>query len=496
MKRKQASGSLCAGVAKVDITNEAKDVIVSDPLYAKALVLDDGETKAAIITMDTTAIGGRKIARGFLNDVGEEFLPQLRDRMKQAFEIPGCNVMVNASHTHPAVSKLLCDDEDQLDKVFGAVGRAMQTMTPAKIGMGAGREDRISINRTLTLKNGRHWTSRNTYPSPPDADIASLGPIDPEIGIIRVDRLDGTPLAVVYNFACHPLFGEPLAKITADFPGVASRVIEESLGHDAMALFLQGAGGDVSDVWLNNFERPRDVEPLGTMLALSTLKGYREIKPQDVKLKVLSETVRLPYRTDISDRIAELRAEQSQQMDTLKWTGFNFKTFIPMYIQYGLNPDRPLDYGFNYMHQEMIGGKGYKDMDTWNRDQLDNYVHNIHVMENLAKIHDDILTHQKHQEVIDESGEDAIDAEIQGIRIGDGVLITSPAEMLVEVGLNVKKASLYKHTFMAGCTNGYLHYGPPASYYDRGGYEVTECLLDAKWQQIYEEKANEIISKL
>ena len=69
-------------------------------------------------------------------------------------------------------------------------------------------------------------------------------------------------------------------------------------------------------------------------------------------------------------------------------------------------------------------------------------------------------------------------------------------EVLVEVGLNVKRASPYEHTFIAAFSNGYMHYGPPASDYDKGGYEVTECLLAPEWQQIYEQKANEIIRRL
>ncbi len=51
-------GSLRAGVAKSDITTAAKGVVVNDPLYAKALVLDDGTTKLVIIAMDAVAIGG------------------------------------------------------------------------------------------------------------------------------------------------------------------------------------------------------------------------------------------------------------------------------------------------------------------------------------------------------------------------------------------------------------------------------------------------------
>ena len=85
---------------------------------------------------------------------------------------------------------------------------------------------------------------------------------------------------------------------------------------------------------------------------------------------------------------------------------------------------------------------------------------------------------------------------MQGIKIGECVLITSPTEMLCEVGLNVKKASPYEHTFVAAYSNGYMHYGPPAADYDKGGYEVTECFIAPEWQQLYETKAGEVIRRL
>ena len=80
--------------------------------------------------------------------------------------------------------------------------------------------------------------------------------------------------------------------------------------------------------------------------------------------------------------------------------------------------------------------------------------------------------------------------------IGNFVVITSPAEVLVEVGLNVKNASPHQHTFMAAYSNGYIHYGPPAADYDKGGYEVTECFIAPEWQRLYEEKAKEVLGRL
>ncbi|MFA6568525.1 MAG: hypothetical protein WCS96_09960 [Victivallales bacterium] len=538
--------SLRAGVARSDITTSEKGTEINDPLFAKALVLDDGKTKAVIITMDVTAIGGRRISQGMLPDVGEDFLPELRGRIQEKLKIPGCNVLVNASHTHPS-GRMLCNDDEQVDRTFDAVRRAMENMTEVKVGSGVGHENRITINRTLRLKNGKHWTIRHTNPCPPDEEVESVGPVDPEIGIIRIDRMDGTPLAVVYNFACHPLFGDAQGSITANFPGVASKVIEENLGDGVMALFLQGAAGDVCDVFFKDFSRPRNVECLGAMLGLSTLKAWREIKMNKpeacstaAKLSVISETIRLPRRTDIPARIQSLEAEQDKLLESLRFTSLNFKSFLPLYIKYGLasspetvrsskikegghscppncglenprsveegthqnhywtisNSEYPLDYSYRYMQSEKTGSDEFSAMDSFNRKNLGKYLKNIDAMEKLTRIQDDIATLKKHQAINDESGEDTIESEVQGIKIGDCVLISSPAEVLVEVGLNVKEASPYKHTFMAAFSNGYMHYGPLAADYDKGGYEVTECLLAPEWQRIYEQKANEIISKL
>ena len=129
------NGTLRAGVAKSDITTDAPVAMIRDPLYAKALVLDDGRTHAAMIAMDTTTIGGRAISARMLDDVSEEFLPVLRGRIERELGIPGHGVLVNASHTHPP-GRLLCDDREQVERTFDAVRRACQNMVPVKVGAG------------------------------------------------------------------------------------------------------------------------------------------------------------------------------------------------------------------------------------------------------------------------------------------------------------------------------------------------------------------------
>jgi hypothetical protein len=483
----ETAGALRAGVAKSDITTRDKDVRVNDPMYAKALVLDDGKTKAVIIAMDATAIGG-------IGDVHDDFLPKLRERIEKELGIPGRNVLVNASHTHPP-GRLLCEDAEQLDKTLDAVRRAAAGMTPAKVGSGVGHEDRIMMNRTLRLKDGKHWTIRHANPCPPDDEVAGVGPMDPEIGILRVDRMDGRPLAVVYNFACHPYLTVPRGGVTADFPGFASKVIEDNLD-GAMALFLQGAGGDITEILYKDVNRPKDSEPLGTMLGLSTLKALKAIATKDAGLSVVCENLPLPRRTDIPQRIEALRAEQAALLRSLRSTSLNLKMFLPLYVQHSLHPDFPADYSFRYLQAQKLGTEEMTVLDSQNKANIAKYLSNIRAMEKLARIEDKIATHERHKAINDQAGEATVATEVQGIKIGECVFVASPTEMLCEVGLNVKKASPYEHTFVAAYSNGYIHYGPPAADYDKGGYEVIECFIAPEWQQLYETKAGEVIGRL
>ncbi|MGD9495509.1 MAG: hypothetical protein AB7Y46_04265 [Armatimonadota bacterium] len=486
---KHGPGPLRAGVAKSDITISDESVPVHDPLYAKALVLDNGETQVAIIAMDVVAIGT-------IFDVSDEFLPELRARIEGELGIPGAHVLVNASHTHPP-RKMLCPHAEQVERTLDAVRRAQEGMVEVRIGVGVGHEDRFVINRTLRLKDGKGWTIRQANPCPPDEEVAGLGPVDPEIGILRVDRAYGRPLAVVYNYACHPLIGMPGGPVTANFPGFASELIEDCLGEGAMALFLQGAGGDITEVLYKAFWQPRDSRPLGMMLGHSTIKALAGIESgDDTRLKVVPRTIRLPRRTDIPERIAELEAEREGLLNSLAGMALNFRSFLPLYLQYSLNPEWPADYSYRYLQAEARGSNEITALDELNRHNIAKYLHNIRAMERIARIQSNIGTLRSHQAFNDASGEDTIAAEVQGIRIGECVLITSPAEVLTRVGLRVKRASPHRYTFMAAFSNGYLHYGPPADEYPMGGYEVTECLLAPEWQEIYEQTAAEVLAQL
>lgn len=511
------SETILAGVGKVDITCYGKDTIAAlfsdktkahipkrlwnkpvemdDPLYARALVLDDGHEKVILITMDITAIGARTISQNILSDSADDFMPNLRRRIEQELGIPGGNVCVTASHTHPP-GRLLCDDNSQIDKTLEAINQALQNMVPVTIGIDSGYDDTLTFNRTLMMKDGSDYTIRACNPCPLDDKVDALRPIDPEIGILRIDRLDGRPFAVVYNFATHLLLGSPKKNITADHVGVTSQYLEDYLGNGAMAFFLQGAGGDISEVSKCDIEQPVSKEDFGVKLGLSILKAYKKIETGPAKLRVVSKNIEFPFRTDIPDVIAALKQEQAEMTASLRYTSLNFKTFLPLYLKYSLNPDYPSHFAYRYMQADACGNIAFNTMDDRNRLAIEKYLDSIEKMERMARNEEKIATLEKHQEVIDEIGTPTVPAEIQGIKIGECVLISAPMEVLAEVGLKVKETSPFKNTYIASLSNGYLHYAPPASYYERGGYEVTECLLSPEWEKVFEKTVMEIFEEL
>ena len=238
-----------AGVARADITPPAGELMwgyedrrqpatgTIDPLYARVLVLDAGTDAApqrlALVTLD--------LGRSF----GPGSLARLREAVKRKSHI-AC-LLVAASHTHSA--PVIKDEyrsgppaweQAALDKIAQAVAEATGSLQPVRIGAGTGSAY-IGHNRLRVNADGSvSWFERNPTRIP-------TAPVDPTLTVLRIDRPDGTPLAVLTNYACHPVvFGSDNLRYSADFPGVMNRVVEQALGGHAASFFLQGAPGDIN----------------------------------------------------------------------------------------------------------------------------------------------------------------------------------------------------------------------------------------------------------
>lgn len=236
--------NLCAGVGKTEITPAETDGVVvaghrrtvhgvRDPLRAGVLLLDDGETKAAIVTLDVVA-------------AWDDMVKLAREKIEELTSIPAANIMVAASHNHsgPDFKADSAWGRELIARLGEAAKQAAANMKTVSVGYA---EDKIAfgINRRKVIDR------RAVVRLNPD------GPSDPRVKVLRFD--DGsslTPLAVVMHAVCHPCFftwgdkGSPpypngFPKMSADFPGEAQTFVEMCYGHKTNALFLQGCAGDI-----------------------------------------------------------------------------------------------------------------------------------------------------------------------------------------------------------------------------------------------------------
>jgi neutral/alkaline ceramidase-like enzyme len=243
------SDTFRAGVAKAEITpppglpmygflDRLKDRKLSmgslDPLYARILVLEAGEKRLALVTLD--------LGRTFR----ESELAQLRQRLKASAGI--AFLVVTASHTHSGPN--IVDEESgdalkawettAIEKISAAVVEASRHLLDARIGTGRG-EIYIGYNRRQVQADGTVkmlWTNPGKQPT---------SPLDPSVLVMRIDDAEGKPLAILVNYACHPVvLGPDNLNYSADFVAVMTDTVEKAFDRMPLCLFLQGADGDIN----------------------------------------------------------------------------------------------------------------------------------------------------------------------------------------------------------------------------------------------------------
>jgi hypothetical protein len=432
------------------------------------------------------------VAIGEIGRIKNDFLGNVRAALQKELRIDPSNVAINASHCHGVVHP------DVEQRTIEVVRQAAARLTPVKVGAGTGFEDRIMENRRLKLKSGKEADVRHAYSLPPDEEVAEVGPVDPEIGILRLDRLDGRVLAIVYNFAMHPIQGMPGNANTADVTGFASKAIEENLDKDTIALFVQGCAGDINPISYKAVDHPRSAEPLGNLLGLSTLRAIRKIETKaDKRFELVHTTLALP-RADLAQRIIAMETERERLLSSLRGTSLNLKTFLPLVVKYNLSKDFPSYYSHRYLHEKAMGRRDFEQLDAENRRNMQMYIQNIHTMEHLTRLQTNLRLLRRHQADLVDSGKRTIDVEMTGMRVGDFVMVTFPGELTVRIGLNLKKKSPHDLTFVAGYTNGYIYYAPTAEQLKNVGnaQEDSDCILAPPWQALFEAKALEILKSL
>ena len=151
---------------------------VHDELYAKAMVLDDGATRLALVVCDLIC-------------APREYLDRAKEMVEEWCDIPSSNVMIACTHTHtgPATADLLDVKQEReymefaTRRIADSVRLAAGRLRACEIGFGMGREDRLVFNRRYWMKDG----SVRTNPGYNNPDVVKpAGPVDPEVGVLCV----------------------------------------------------------------------------------------------------------------------------------------------------------------------------------------------------------------------------------------------------------------------------------------------------------------------
>lgn len=236
---------LKAGVAKTDITppvgehmwgyggRKAPATGMWDPLYARVLVLETGDQRLAIVELD--------LGRVF----GPASIQKIRDDAKQSSGIS--YVLITAIHTHsgPVVedryeSGTPAWETAAIAKIGEAIRQAHEHAVDARLGTGYGVAS-IAHNRLRDEPDGSvTWFQTN-------ATMVPTAPVDPTVSVLRIDTAAGRPLAILVNYACHPvIFGPDNLKYSADFVGVMADKVEAAFDAKPMCMYLQGGDGDLN----------------------------------------------------------------------------------------------------------------------------------------------------------------------------------------------------------------------------------------------------------
>lgn len=404
------------GYSKVNITpyigcpmggyaaRDGVSVGMHDELYARVMILE-GDERFAVVTADVI---------GFSTD----FVRQVRDRVAEELEIKPDHIMLVASHNHsgPAIchdyqgSAAPCYVQTLALDIVGGIKAAWLNREPCKVGVASGSVSGIGVNRRRPN-----------------------GPVDHEVGVIKVETKDGRIKGTLFNYTCHAVvLGPDNLLITADYPGYAVQTVERAFGGALIAMFTNGAAGDINTghsadlsalgekVPGRTFER---AEKLGRILAGEVVKVLETIETSlNVPIVIRTKEIALPLRPLPSLKEAEeFLREKERTLDELVQKGAPAEVITSAKIQ-----------------------KFYAEI--------------------LLK-----LVHKRNKN-LDNTFKHV---ELQAIRIGDCALLAFPGELFVEIGLEIKKKSPFRYTYIVGYANGDIGYVPTKQSFEEGGYEVA-----------------------
>ena len=437
-----------AGAAVVDIVpqdfpismlgsfNDRPATSAHDPLEVRAIVLDDGRTRMAIVVCDNCVIP-------------RELLEETKTLAAERTEIPAKRMLISATHTHtaPAVvvlSKIPVDARYTkllVERIAEAITQAESRLEPAQAGWDVVPVPDQVFNRRWLMEEGAvapnpfgHVDKVRTNPPAGSPDlIRPAGPIDPDVTVFSLQDGRGKPLALLANYSLHYVGGVPSGQLSADYFGEFTRQIEQRLAPDAeprrfVGILSNGTSGDINNI---NFRQPRQrrepfeqIRAVAKSVADAAELAYRRIDHSPkTTLAMAQREIELAVRKPNEDELAQARAVIAKPNDE----------GLPRLAR--------------YYAESCIRLSEYPD---------------------------------------------TVKVQLQALRIGRLGIVAIPCEVFAEIGLEIKQLSPLQPTFTIELANGYNGYLPSPEQHALGGYETWR----ASSSYLEEKASRKIVSTL
>ena len=423
-----AQAELRVGAVAVDIAPLTFPVIVNgnmtpgrgdrvnDPLNARAIVLADGKTEIAIVVVDSCMVPRRTLDQAKL----------------LAFKRTGIatnRILVSATHTHTAPSSMggLGTPVDPrypaylIQKIAEAIARAQTRLQPAKVGWNVRnaakftalrrwirRPDRLAVDPFGNPTGRAHMHSGRNW----DDVTGESGPEDPDLSLISFQSLDGKPLAMLANFSMHYFSG--VKALSADYYGRFCDHLKTKLGadDDFVGIMSHGCSGDI---WRRDYAVRNWAKDPPSKEEQFTVDTYAD----QLSDRALEGYRQIRHRPNLDLAMAETR--------------------LPLKYR---TPDAQLLEWSQKRVENLAGELPTNGTDIYAREQV-------------------FLQEWQATEIC-----------LQGLRIGDIVIASTPNETHALTGLRLKALSPFAKTMVIELANGGDGYIPPPEQHVLGGYNT------------------------
>ena len=419
-----------------------------DNCWARAIVLEQGETRLAIVSVD-------------LCTMRDDQYREIVARVAARCQIPAQNVTIACTHNHSNAALLEPFDakpspwqETLNDLIVSAVFQATQNLEQvSRMRYATAKCEQVAYNRRVVLPEvvcmligaEPNWDSiadrlsdtlgatREQLGMSSDP-IVPGGVVDDHVRLLVFEGESDTTLAGIVSAACHPVTHSFADRHTcADYPGFLVRLVEHELG--GMGLFLQGCSGDVR----TRYREPTyaEVERIGHEFGemLLAAMGRLEVTGDDFTIDAVAREVDLPLKpymsrdlqrarlAELEDTLIQLARTRANGVKDLeeRWAVYQESAFLRYQLKWG-------------------------ELETCQAD----------------------LERER------------VSVTLQAMRLGKILLLTSPAEVFAETGIELAAWAAeqgWEGSIFSSCTNGYVNYIPPRVEAERGGFEPSCTML-------------------